>query len=238
MTRVPSEDIVTAGRILVAEDVLDGFGHVSLRDPEDAGRFWMTGALPPVAATAEDFIAFDLHGEPVIPTRAPQFAERVLHAAIYAARPEVNAVCHHHAAALMPFCIGAGPLYPVTQTGGFLGGTVPLWDSAAEFGATNLLVTTLDQARSVARAMGAAPVVLMRGHGVTVAAGNLRELVFKAVYSAREAEHFRRAAAFTAPMPLSEGELEMTRTLSAAAIDRGWRHWTHLHGPNRPEGAS
>ena len=226
MTQVPDPDIVTAGRILVSENVLDAFGHVSIRDPQTPDRFWLSSALPPSAVELGDFMPCDMEGEPVGEPTGALFAERVLHAAIYAARPDVNAICHHHAPALLPFCIGAGSLYPVSQTGGFMGGPVPLWDSAADFGATNMLVTTMDQARSVADTLGDKPVVLMRGHGVTVAGGSLRELVFMAVYSAREAEHFLKTANFAPPLPLSEGELALTRKLSPAAVERAWLHWT------------
>jgi ribulose-5-phosphate 4-epimerase/fuculose-1-phosphate aldolase len=235
VSHCPDPEIVTAGQILVAENVLDAFGHVSHRDPTTPYLFWMSCARPPSTASLQDFLTFDLDGEPERSTERKLFAEGVLHAAIYAARPDVNAICHHHAPALLPFCIGAGTLYPVTQTGGFLGGPVPLWDSAAAVGATNLLVTTMAQARSVAEGLGDRPLVLMRGHGATVVASSLRELVFMAVYSAREAEHFLRAAAFAPPVPLSQGELALTRKLSAAAIDRAWQHWSSVTGPTRKD---
>ncbi|MEE4117991.1 MAG: class II aldolase/adducin family protein [Paracoccaceae bacterium] len=225
MSGSPAAELVTASRILVAQGVLDAFGHVSLRDPGDPSRFWLSTARPPSAVTEDDFLQFDLSAEPVEATDAPLFSEGVLHAAIYAARPGAMAVVHHHAPALMPFCIGAGRLYPVTQTGGFMGGAVPVWDSADAFGATNMLVTTMEQARALAAALGDRPLVLMRGHGATLAAGDLRELVFMAVYSAREAEHFLRAAAFAPPVPLSAGEVALTCRPARPAIDRGWEHW-------------
>lgn len=230
MNQGPDGDIVTAGNILVGQDVLDAFGHVSLRDPHNPGQFWLSSARPPSTVTLADFMRFDLEARPISATSEPLFSEGVIHAAIYAARPDVHAVCHHHAPALLPFCIGAGTLYPVSQSGGFLGGPVPLWDSADEFGATNMLVTKMEEARSLARAMGDKPLVLMRGHGVTVAARSLRELVFMAVYSAREAEHFLRAAAFAPPIPLSDGELALMRKPAPAAVERGWEHWTRLAG--------
>jgi len=230
MTGGPDPDLVTASRILVAEGVLDAFGHVSMRDTADPEHFWLSSARPPSTVERADFMRFDLDAEPIEPTTAPQFAERVLHAAIYAARPEVGAVCHHHAPGLLPFCLGAGALYPVSQTGGFLGGPVPMWDSADEFGATNMLVTTMEQARSLARAMGERPVALMRGHGVMVAARGLRELTFMAIYSAREAERFLQTAALARPLPLSEGEIELSRNLAPAAIQRGWEHWVGALG--------
>src|SRR5690606_28607268 len=127
MTGVPDPDIVLASRILVAENVLDAFGHVSVRDPEHPRRFWLSIARPPSTVRLQDFFQHGEEGEPIRPLDAPQFAERVLHAALYASDPNIGAICHHHSPSLLPFCIGAGPLYPVSQTGGFLGGEVPLW---------------------------------------------------------------------------------------------------------------
>jgi len=238
MSSSPVSEIVTAGRMLVAQGVLDAFGHVSMRDPSNPERFWLSSARPPSTAEPRDMLRFRLDGEPEKATTVPLFAERVLHAAIYAARPEVHAICHHHAPPLLPFCIGAGPLYPVSQTGGFLGGPVPLWDSAHTFGPTDMLVTTMEQADSLACAMGDRPVVLMRGHGATVAARSLRELVFMSIYSAREAEHFLRAAAFAPPVPLSVGEIALTRNPAPRAVERGWEHWlAALEGADRGESA-
>ena len=91
MTAGPASELVTASRILVAQGVLDAFGHVSLRDPGDPSQFWLSTARPPSAVTETDFLRFDLSAEPVEATDAPLFSERVLHAAIYAARPEAMA---------------------------------------------------------------------------------------------------------------------------------------------------
>ena len=39
-----------------------------------------------------------------MPPTVQLYAERVIHGCIYQARPDVMAVCHHHAPAVMPFC--------------------------------------------------------------------------------------------------------------------------------------
>ena len=219
-------ELVTAHRILVKEGVLDGFGHVSVRNPERTDRFWLASALPASRIRAADMIAFGLDGSPVEPTEAPVFAERFIHAEIYRARPDVGAVCHHHAPSIMPFCLGGTRLLPVSQTGAFMGGSVPLWDSAKEFGDTGMLVDGAGQAASLARALGQGPLVLMRGHGATVVGRSLREVVFRSIYSCLDADHQRRAAALGTLTPLSPGETGKAGRVSAAAIDRCWSHWT------------
>lgn len=218
-------EVIAAHRILVKERVLDAFGHVSIRDPQRRDVFWLARACPPSTVETADMIAHGLDGEPCEPASVALFAERYIHSAIYAARDDVNAVCHHHAAAIMPFCIGARPLVAVSQTGAFLGEGVPLWDSAAEFGDTGMLVNDPQQAASLARDLAEHWVVLMRGHGAVAAGRDLKDLVFKAIYSCREAEFQRDASLWQAIKKLSPGEIAKAGTPSAAAVERCWTHW-------------
>lgn len=222
------DELVTAHRILVHEGVLDAFGHVSLRDPSDPERFWLAGACPPSVVGASDMIEFGLDGEPVEPAGVPLFAERYIHSAIYSARPDVAAICHHHSPSILPFCISRQPLVGVSQTGAFLGAGVPFWDSADEFGATRMLVDNAEQAGSLARALGSASMVLMRGHGATVVGRSIRDVVFKSIYACRDADHQRASAAFGPILPLSEGELELGRVTPDPVLDRCWTHWNAI----------
>ena len=222
------DELVSAHRILVHQGVLDAFGHVSLRDPSNPERFWLASARPPSVVEPEDMLEHGLDGEPIETPGAPLFSERFIHSAIYSARPDVGAVCHHHAPSILPFCISRQPLVAVSQTGAFLGARVPFWDSADEFGATKMVVDGPDQAESLARGLGAASMVLMRGHGATVVGRSIRDVVFKSIYSSHEADHQRAAAAFSAILPLSDGEIELGRVPGDPALDRCWTHWNAI----------
>ena len=59
------EDLVAANRILAAERVVDAFGHVSARHPENAGRFLMSRSRSPQIVGKTDIMEFGLDGEPV-----------------------------------------------------------------------------------------------------------------------------------------------------------------------------
>ena len=220
----PLEDLIAAHRILVREHVLDAFGHVSLRDRTDPARFWLATALPPSVVEAGDFARYGLDGEPIEPQSRPLFSERFIHAEIYRARPDVAAICHHHAPAVLPYCIGLGTLFAVSQTGAFLGEKTPLWDSADMFGDTPMLVNDALQAASLAVALGNASVVLMRGHGATVVGSSVQDVVYKSVYSCREADFLRAAGA--SAIPLSPGEVRAAGQPGHAALARCWMHWT------------
>ena len=224
-------DLIAAGRILVAHDILDAFGHVSVRDPDNPARFWMTRARAPALATPDDVMAFDLDGAPVDKGGPRAFAERVIHARLYRSRPDVMAVCHHHAPAVLPFCVTGVALVPVVHLGATMGPVVPFWDARDEFGDTNLLVTSIAEADSLARALGANSLVLMRRHGATAVGSTLPQLVFRTVYSAHNARVQLQAMALGKVDVLTEGERAASEAvnLSPLALDRAWEVWNALH---------
>lgn len=219
------EELALANRLLANEGVLDAFGHVSCRHPEDPGRYLLAAALPPVAVQPGDILEFDLEGRALCAGTRALYSERVIHSEIYRARPDVGAIIHHHAADVMPFCIADVPLVPVTQTGACMGGAVPVWDSAVEFGDTNLLLTRPEEGAALARALGAGWMVLMRRHGATVAGRTLREAVFRAIHSAANARALFQARLLGPVRPLSPGEIRLAGAdLKPAPVARTWEH--------------
>src|SRR6201997_3155544 len=171
------EELALANRILAHEGVLDAFGHVSMRHPTDPGRYLLSRSRSPLLIEPDDILEYTLDSEPGRRPKVLLYAERVIHGCIYQARPDVMAVCHHHAPAVMPFCIAGKPIVPVFHLGAAAGLDMPFWDQHDECGDTNLLVVKPEEGRSLAKALGAHPAVLMNRHGATVVGGNLRELV-------------------------------------------------------------
>lgn len=145
------EEIVLANRILANEGVLDAFGHVSARDPADAGAYFLSCSRSPAMVEAGDIMRFGLDGS-VLEGNGKPYLERVIHGAIFEARADVHCVVHHHAPSVLPFAITAEPLRPVFHLGAVAGAEVPVWDSQDEFGDTSLLVDDLAMARSLAGA--------------------------------------------------------------------------------------
>src|SRR5262249_60167966 len=90
-----------ANRMLRNEGVLAAFAHASLRHPPDPGRYLLSRSRSPGLIEAADILEFTLDSEPVAPPTVQLYAERVIHGCIYQARPDVMAVCHHHAPAVM-----------------------------------------------------------------------------------------------------------------------------------------
>ena len=132
--------LARANRIIANEGVLDAFGHVSMRHPTDPGRYLLSRSRAPELVQPDDILEFTLDSQPVNPTDVRFYGERVIHGGIYQARPDVNAVCHHHAPSILPFCISGMDLRPVYHLGATLGEKVPFWDARDDFGDTTLIV--------------------------------------------------------------------------------------------------
>ena len=97
------QDLVIANRILAKEEVVDAYGHVSVRHPENPSRFLIARSVSPELVTAEDIVELGLDGQPVGDDKRPLYLERFIHAAIFEARPEVMAVVHAHAEDTLAF---------------------------------------------------------------------------------------------------------------------------------------
>lgn len=217
--------LATANRILANEGVLDAFGHVSIRNPDNPQTFYLARSLAPELVTEDDIFEFDLTSQVVQPTKIALYSERVIHGAIYQLRPDVNAVCHHHAAALMPFCLTDLKLRVVTQLGASMGKNIPIWDQRVDFGVTNNLVRTDAQAASLARCLGPDVLVLMRRHGATVVARNLMELTFRSIYSCRDAELQLGARLYGEIETFNDDEIELASQYQESTLNRAWNYW-------------
>src|SRR4029077_6573123 len=182
----------------------------------------------PGVIEADDILEFTLDSEPVMPPTVQLYAERVIHGCIYQARPDVTAVCHHHAPAVMPFCIAGVPIVPVFHLGAAGGETVPFWNQNDEFGDTNLLVVKPEEGRSLARALGSHAAVLMNNHGATVVGRDLRELVSRSIFMCHNAEYQLRAQILGKVTTLTAGETRLAGTINAMATvtNRTWEYWT------------
>lgn len=221
-------ELALANRIIAHEGVLDGFGHVSIRHPHDPNRYLLARSRSPELIEPSDLLEFNLDSEPVSAPAADLYGERVIHGCIYQARPDVNAVCHHHAASVLPFCVTGIVLEPVFHMGPVMGQEVPFWDSRDEFGDTDLLVVKPEEGRSLAKALGPNWMVLMRRHGATVAGRTLRELVFRTVYSSFNAEIQLRSMTIGKIGALNAAERQRAepRQLSPQPMARAWEYWT------------
>lgn len=234
MVETAITELVIANRILAHEDVVDAYGHVSVRHPLDPKRFLLSCSRSPQLVEAADIFEFDLEGKALAEDKRPLYLERFIHAAIYEARPDVQAVVHAHAEDTLPFGITDVPLRPVIHSGAFIGAQVPVWDIAQKFGpATNLLVTSMAQGRDLAKCLGGNTVALMRGHGFAAAARSLIDVVRIAVYLPRNARVQQAAMRMGEIQPLSAGEIDARSSgyrPDSPETQRAWHYWATRAG--------
>ncbi len=224
-------EVVDASRILSAEGILDAFGHVSRRSPEHADRFLISRSLAPAMVTMADVLELDLTGAPVSEPLARVFLERFIHSEIYRHRPDVQAVVHSHALAVLPFTVVPSVrLRPICHMCGYLHGTPAPFDIADHAGpATDLLIRSASLGAALARHLGDAAVALMRGHGFTVVGPGIPEVTYRAIYTARNCEVQLAALKLGDPIYLSHGEAAACDQAAMSQVDRAWNLWRRDH---------
>jgi HCOMODA/2-hydroxy-3-carboxy-muconic semialdehyde decarboxylase len=226
-------DLVIANRILACENVLDAFGHVSIRHPHDPNKYLLSRARSPELVEHEDILEFSLDGEIAGGKSGRPYLERFIHGAIYEANPDVMAVVHSHADDVLPFSISSVPLRPVIHTASECGHHIPVWDIREKFGDTTLLVTNREQGRDLARALGKSRVALMRGHGFAAAGRSLNEVLKTSVYLPRNAKVLSTAMQLGGDIVgLSEGEIAKRTALGPGGADqtRMVEYWARRAG--------
>ena len=223
--RLEFEQLVAANRILAHEQVVDAFGHVSLRHPDHRHHYVLSRSRAPELVELDDLMEFELDGRTLNGQGRTPYGERFIHGAVMEARPEINAVVHNHAYDVLPFGLTDTPLKPLIHTASVIGEHIPLWDIRDKFGdATDMLVRNMEQGRDLTVALEDNTCLLMRGHGAVIAGKTLKEAVVTSIYLMINAKIQTVAMAMGNPVYLSAGEIEnMTNVqFSPLAMDRMW----------------
>jgi ribulose-5-phosphate 4-epimerase/fuculose-1-phosphate aldolase len=221
-------DIAAASRILEAQGVVDGMGHVSVRLPDAPDRFAMPRALAPGLTMPDDIMQFDLDSAPCGGDPRRGFLERFIHGEIYRARPDVMAIVHSHSPSVIPFGLTPVPMRAMFHNAGFLAAGVPVHDIRATFGTTDLIICDCERGADLAAALGDRDVVLMRAHGSVATGPSLPVAVFRAVYTEVNARisHWTHALADGAEIAaLSAAEGGLADAQNAGAALRAWELW-------------
>ena len=176
------QDLVIAYRILAEHGIIDAYGHISFRSPDNPECFWMARSVAPELVTEADLMEFDINSEPVDARGRSAVNERFIHGEVYRARPEVMAVVHNHSPSVIPFCCTDTPLRPIFHMSAFIGLGVPNWEIREAKEGTDMLVRDTYLGASLARKLGRHPAALMRGHGAVVVGESLAVAVGRSVY--------------------------------------------------------
>jgi 3-hydroxy-2-methylpyridine-4,5-dicarboxylate 4-decarboxylase len=231
------QQVVMANRILGNEGLLDALGHVSVRNPENAGIFFQARSISPFEVTREDILEIDLDGNVLTRTPMKPYGERIIHGAILKARPEMNAVFHGHIAAVIPFSVTNTPILPMTHMGGLVYQGVPIYDDYEPEG--GMLIRTREEGERIAGHLGEHRVHLLRGHGCNIVAETLPRLVASAVYLRdNAAAQWQVILSGREPKCLSPKEAKSAMEIGLfgdSPIDRMWRYWIARVKRNMPD---
>jgi ribulose-5-phosphate 4-epimerase/fuculose-1-phosphate aldolase len=217
------DDLVTANRILASEGILDGYGHVSVRDSRNPNHYFLSRSLAPGLVTAADIIEYDLDSNPIGDTRL-SYRERFIHGEIYKARPDVMAIVHDHSPAVIPFSVSSVPLRAVSHMAAFIGVGIPLFEIRDVDGMTDMLVSNPKRGQALAKVLGDHPAALLRGHGAVVVGGTVKEVVGRAYYLDSNARLQEQAILLGGKVTYFEPE-EAKKTAPQDGYERAWGVW-------------
>lgn len=220
-------DLVLANHILVNQGVLDAFGHVSVRSAKNPNHYFISRSRAPSLVAADDIMEYDLEDRPIDARGRSSYLERFIHSEIYKARPDVQSVVHSHSAGVIPFGVSDVPLRPVSHMSGFLVRAVPVFDIREAGGnETDMLIKNTSLGAALAKKLGSGSVVLMRGHGDTVAGNSVKLTVFHAVYTEANARQQAEALRLSKNVVyLNEAEAAKVAEVNDRQVDRPWELW-------------
>lgn len=227
------DELVTANRILAREGIVDSFGHISVRHPDDPRRYLLSRSRAPDCIEKDDIMEFALDGTPIDARGRAPYLERFIHGALYEERADVVSVVHHHSESVIPFGVVAGAtIKPIFHMGASIGREVPVWDSHDQFGDTALLVENMAMGRDLAKSMSAGmTTALMRGHGATVAGRSIRHAVYISVYLEVNARLQQQAMRMGEVKYLTPGEVDRVASRTGPyGINRAWENWCRRAG--------
>jgi ribulose-5-phosphate 4-epimerase/fuculose-1-phosphate aldolase len=207
-------ECAVATRVLAVAGLFDMHGHISIRDGDtmyicDRGASRLTVGTDLIASVrVSDGRRLS---EPLPPS------ETAIHLAAYRAKPEVRSVAHYHPLYATAFAVAGKTLEPASNAGAFFGGPIPVHDNPE-------LIQNDELGVPVARDMGGASAVLLRGHGALVVGADVPECVTAALYLEESAQRNYLAATLGGIKPYTKDEIRRVREMLASrfVIDKTW----------------
>jgi ribulose-5-phosphate 4-epimerase/fuculose-1-phosphate aldolase len=218
-------DLVAGNRILAMEGVLDGLGHISVRKPDDAGRFLLGRSIAPELVTADDILEYGASGEPIDARGRDSYRERFIHSEIYRVRPDVQAIVHCHTPSVIPFAASDVPMRAMYHMAAFIADGVPVFDIRKAAGVTDLLVKDAPLGRALAKTLGTKSAVLMRGHGAVVVATSIPNVVGRSIYLDINARAQLQALQLGGRLTYVEPDEARLRMTDPNEYARAWDLW-------------
>ena len=220
------DQVVWANRILANEGIFDTMGHVTARNPENLKTFFIARGNAPETVVKGDIIEVDMEGTVVTKTKFKPYSEWPIHAGIYKARPDVNAVIHAHPPQTIIMSVIDMPFLMLTHLSSFFSEGVPNYDEY-DFDSpktTGMLVQTKEEGDRVGRKLGKATGMLMRGHGCNIVGKSIPWAVQAALVFRDNIVIQMAAQQFGKPKALTVEEARKAFK-SLRGPEKGWEAW-------------
>ena len=159
------------GRLRLAEGVA---GHVTVRDPEHADRFWVNPFGKNFKhMTVSDLICVDHTGEVVVGDQPVNAAAFAIHSQLHKARPDVVAAAHTHSMYGKTFSTLGRPLRMISQDA-----TMFYDDVAMTSEGGGAVVLDLEVGRAMGEALGSKKALIHQNHGLITTGGSVDAAVW------------------------------------------------------------
>jgi ribulose-5-phosphate 4-epimerase/fuculose-1-phosphate aldolase len=179
--------VAEACRVMgVLELTLGTLGHASARLPH-SDRIIIRARGPAESGmrytSEDDIIEIDVNGRRVGSFGDDGYSAPIevhIHTEIYRRRPDINSVVHVHPSMVVLLTICDKPLLPIY--GAYDPHSLRLALHGVPTFARSSLIQSSALGQELATTMGASPVCLMRGHGITTAANSVEEATLLAIH--------------------------------------------------------
>ena len=203
-------DFIMALRIIYREGLSDAFAHLSARSQDGNEMLFMPRRSPALVQIDQlFFVDFDT---PV--------AQSSLHQAIYKARTDVKAVLHFHSPAVVLLSVVGQTIRPMHNYSAIFYQGVPLYTGTGQ-------VESPSRAGEMAKLLGDAKALMLRGHGAVVVGQSIREVCMLGLFLEESARLQTEALRLGTPMFMEREEAEKIakRTFKPTSVERAWDHF-------------
>ena len=223
------EELVLANHILYDQNAVDGYGHISVRNPANPNTFFLARSVAPSVVKVEDIMEFDMNGKALNGDTRVAYGERFIHSGVLKNRPDINSVIHGHASPVLPYGMTGTTLKPVYHMSAFLGEGAPIFEIrtfSQPNPDTDMFVSSPELGDALSKTMGLQYFVLMRGHGYAAGADSIKKAVFRTVYAIQNAGIQSEAMKMGQVQYLTPGEAANAQATIEKTIGRPWQLWS------------
>lgn len=216
------ETLALACRVLAMQGHNDLiYGHVSAMS-DTPGQYWMKGSgIGLEEVTEDDLVLIDFDGNTIAGKRK-RHNEFPIHSQVYRANPGIRCVIHTHPVYSTIIASSEHRLLPLTNM------SCAFYPPALnKFEESSDLIVTAEQGIAVAKLLGEHRIVLLRNHGIVVAADSIEEACIRGVLLEHSAKAQITAASMGAFSWATDAEalLKRKRFYRPDAIENLWNYF-------------